>query len=83
MAAIFSGSSLLRAAQTRVSPPSTASAPPTLMRVLDLEAGAAEFRHARGDLDGVAEFGRLEEIGARIDQRDADDAEGLRRDPAA
>ncbi len=45
-------------------------------RVLDLEAGTAEFRHARGDLDRVAELGGLEEIGARIDQRDADDAEG-------
>ena len=44
--------------------------------VLDVETRAAEFRHARDDLDGVAEGDRLHEIAARVDQRDADDAIG-------
>ena len=41
-------------AQTRVSPPSTASSPPTEETVLDVEAGTAEFAHPRGRVDDVA-----------------------------
>src|SRR6476620_3518202 len=44
--------------------------------VLDVKTGAAELAHPRGHLDGVAELHRLEEIGARVDQWNAHDAEG-------
>src|SRR5512144_3119220 len=46
--------------------------------MLDVETGTAELAHPRSHLDGVAEPDRRDEIGARVDQRDADDAEGVR-----
>ena len=71
------------AAHTRVSPPSICSVAADAEPVLDLEAGAAEFGDAGGDLDRVAELRRFHEIGARIDQRNADDAESRVQTPAA
>src|SRR5271169_3465737 len=45
--------------------------------VFDVEAGAAELGYPRGDLHLVAEFHRDQEIGVGVDQRNADDAEGV------
>src|SRR5664280_2413242 len=47
--------------------------------VLDVETGAAELRHPRGDIHHVAEFRGFQEIGARVHQRNTDDAEGFRQ----
>src|SRR5262249_61786491 len=47
--------------------------------MLDVEARAAELAHPRGHFDRVAEPDRCDEIGARVDPRDADDDEGAGR----
>ena len=65
-------------AQTRVSEPSTASCPSTKIwwRTSKLERRNSPMIGMHLDL--VAEFGRHHEFGARIDQRHAEDFEGLR-----
>jgi len=47
--------------------------------VLDIETRTAEFADLRGHLDDIAETGRRQKAGARVDQRNPDDAEGCRQ----
>src|SRR5262245_19650447 len=47
--------------------------------MLHVEARAAEFADPRSHVNDIAEFDRLEEIGARVDQWNSDNAERARQ----
>ena len=64
-------------AQTRVSKPSTASAPPLLIRCSSLKVAFATLDQLGFDRDVVAEPGRLAKTRARLHHRMADEIVGL------
>ena len=70
---------MLRDAQTRVSPPSTATSPPTESRCSTSKLERRNSLNSRGQVDNVAEFYSLDEIGPHIDQGNSHDAESARK----